>query len=118
MQSIILEDLTPAQIAAIRPWLSAATQPGPLPGIFWLIMPRELLSTQQGSHYASCGEYYLAVVMDEHRGSLRLELLVRARNNLHCECMAMSSQAQREFALNFWDRLMREAHEHDNRRQQ
>ena len=54
--------------------------------LYWLPVPGDLLTPLQKEHERECGPYALALeVLD---AALRLELLVRARNRLRCDCVA------------------------------
>jgi hypothetical protein len=58
--------------------------------LYWLPVPKNLLTPIQKQHEHECGPYVLALeILDE---ALRLELLVRARNKLRCDCVAYAEQ--------------------------
>jgi hypothetical protein len=42
------------------------------------------------------------------QSSIRFELLVRSASNMHCSCIAQATPAQREFILDFADRMLAE----------
>lgn len=104
MQALLLDELSPPQAGVLRLWLEQNTQASALPGTYWLPMPPELLSPEQSAHQAGCGPYCLAIVLEDN--ALRLELLLRARQTLHCSCVAMAQPRQRQFALAFWDSML------------
>ena len=64
-----------------------------------------LLGSEQQGH-EECGPFYFAVILDEN--SLRFELLVRSSNNMHCSCISYATSGQRQFVLDFADRLLQE----------
>lgn len=73
--------------------------------LFWLPLPQDALSPLQQEHAATCGPYALAV--EVHNNSVSMELLVRARNSLCCDCihpatpeLASRMQATLESLLN------------------
>ncbi len=74
-------------------------------GIYWLTLTDDLLSEEQHEH-DECGPYYLAVELDETR--LTFELLVRSTSNLHCSCITYATPTQRQFVLDFIDRMLEE----------
>ncbi len=77
-----------------------------LEGLFWLPLPRELLTAEQLEHFDLCGPYCLS--LDCGHDQLRLELLVRAMNKLHCSCIAYATAEQRAYIIDFLDTLLRE----------
>jgi len=74
-------------------------------GIFWIKLPDDLLAEAQHGH-EQCGPFYLAVEIEEKR--ICFELLVRSKTNLHCTCIAYATPAQRQFVLDFIDRMLSE----------
>ena len=68
-------------------------------------VPPDLLGPEQQEH-ENCGPFYFSVVLEEK--NLRFEFLVRSADNMHCSCIAWATRAQRQFVLDFADRLMEE----------
>ena len=74
-------------------------------GLYWIELPPDLLSEAQQGHEEH-GPFNLAV---ELTGSaVKFELLVRSQSNLHCTCIAHATAAQRQFILDFIDRMVGE----------
>lgn len=65
-----------------------------IPGLYWLPVPDEFLTSDQRKHAQDCGPYVMAVEINE--AGLVLEFLVRAQNNMHCECITMAGKALAE----------------------
>ncbi|MDR1397452.1 MAG: hypothetical protein LBJ14_06945 [Desulfarculales bacterium] len=105
MYSLLLDELEPDRRERLRLFLGQTCRPGLLPGAYWWPVPQRALSPLQREHLASCGPYCLALLLEERPPALKMELLVRAENNLHCSCLAMVNQEQRELVFAFWDRL-------------
>ncbi|MDR3628874.1 MAG: hypothetical protein P4L42_00915 [Desulfocapsaceae bacterium] len=74
-------------------------------GLYWIALPPDLLSPTQHGH-EKCGPFYLAVEVEND--SIRFELLVRSHANLHCSCIAYATPVQRQFVLDFIDRMLDE----------
>ena len=74
--------------------------------MFWLELPPDLLSPVQHEHKDNCGPHRVAVVLEED--GMRLELLVRSKASLRCECTAYTTGQQRDFLLAWADRLAEE----------
>jgi hypothetical protein len=108
MHSLRLDELEPGQLARLRLFLGQTCRPGLLPDTYWWPVPQRALSPLQREHLVSCGPYCLALLLEEREAALKMELLVRAENNLHCPCLAMASPEQRELAWAFWDDLSAE----------
>ncbi|MDR0477352.1 MAG: hypothetical protein LBH14_05380 [Desulfobulbaceae bacterium] len=105
MRFIVIDELSPMERDNIESWLKRNLIPGPLPGLFWLKIPDELLAEEQSSHPAH-GPFRLSLELG--RDSLRLELLIRNSAALHCSCTAYASPRQRHFALETLDRMLAE----------
>ena len=106
MQSLLLEEIDFKQMEILKRLLAERSQPSALPGAYWLPVPEDLLNAGQKEHLSACGPYCLALLLEEGDRELKLELLVRACNNLHCPCIQMADKQQRDMALNFWDSLL------------
>ena len=106
MRSLVFDELRQDDLDKVRNHLQETLQQSRLPDVFWLELPAEILSEAQREHGQSCGPHRLAVVLEED--SVRLELLVRAQESLRCACTGYVSKTQREFCLDFLDRLLEE----------
>jgi hypothetical protein len=110
MRSLVFDELRKEDLEKVREHLQESLQQSRLPDVFWLEMPSDLLSSVQSEHSQKCGPHRLAVVLEEDsirfEYSIRLELLVRAQENMRCACTDYASKIQREFCLNFMDKLL------------
>jgi hypothetical protein len=110
MRSYFIEELYPEQLAMLRRALDARGLSGGLEGIYYLPLPEELLTDVQRAHAGECGPHILALeaveLVDE--GALKLELLVRARGKLRCECVAYATPEQRAWAIAWLDDFIRQ----------
>lgn len=103
MRQFLIDELSQQERDNIDSYLKRSLKPGALEGLFWLPVPDDLLSSAQQGHN-DCGPFYFAVSLEEE--ALRFELLVRSQTNLHCDCIAYATPAQREFVLSFADTLL------------
>lgn len=71
--------------------------------VFWLEIPQDLLSPAQLEH-PDCGPFYFSVILEDT--SVRFEFLVRSSHNMHCSCIAWATPAQRQFLLDFIDKMI------------
>lgn len=110
MRSYLIEEFYPEQLDIVRKALDSRGLAGGLDGIYYLPVPEELLTEVQRAHAAECGPHILAleVVDGVDEGALKLELLVRARGKLRCECVAYATPAQREHVIAWLDDFIRQ----------
>lgn len=106
MRLYLLEDFTGEQIKTISDRLNDMELGGAMDGIYWLPCPQELLSDVQKEHADECGPHCMALEIDGT--SLRMELLVRARNKLRCECVSYASEELRAHMIKYIDDMLTE----------
>lgn len=104
MHSYVIDSLSPDETEKLRQQLENLELNAGLDGLYWLPVPPALHSPTQQQHAGTCGPYSLALELDEER--LSLELLVRARNQLHCDCIALASPELRAHMLNWLDNFV------------
>jgi hypothetical protein len=105
MRQFVIDELSPMERDNIDSYLKRTIKHGPMIGLYWIELPPDLLSAAQQGH-EDHGPFYLAV---EVTGSaVKFELLVRSRDNLHCSCIAHATPVQRQFVLDFIDRMVAE----------
>ncbi|MEJ2056800.1 MAG: hypothetical protein P8X39_03045 [Desulfofustis sp.] len=105
MRQFVIDELSILERDNLESYLKRSLKPGPMEGIFWIELPGDLLAEAQRGH-AQCGPFYLGVELEERR--LCFELLVRSQTNLHCTCIAYATGLQRQFVLDFIDRMLEE----------
>jgi len=106
MRNYLIEDFYPEHLAKVLAALTDKGLAGPLDGIFYLPVPKELLTDVQRGHDEECGPHmFVLEAVDE--STLKLELLVRAQKKLRCECVMYATPAQREYIIDFLDAFIR-----------
>lgn len=87
-------NLAPEKCQALRDLLHNLGYGAGMEGLYWLPLPVDALLPLQQEHVQSCGPYAMAVEIAST--SVSMELLVRARNSLCCDCIhpATPEQAQ------------------------
>lgn len=105
MRQYLIDELSFLERDNLDSFLKRNLKPGPVEGTHWLELPPDLLAPPQQEH-RDCGPFYFAVILE--RNELRAEFLVRSSHNLHCSCIAWASPAQRQFLLDFIDRMLQE----------
>lgn len=104
MRSYLIDELNAEDTARLARALQDMGLGAGMEGLFWLPVPLELLSPLQREHLHECGPYVMGLEVEE-RG-VRLELLVRARGRLRCECVHYASFPLREHMQAYLDRLL------------
>jgi hypothetical protein len=105
MRQFVIDELSPMELDNIDSYLKRTIKQGPMIGLYWLQFPEDLLSEAQQGHEEH-GPFHVAVEVT--RSSVKFELLVRSQTNLHCTCIAHASSVQRQFILDFVDRMVKE----------
>ena len=105
MRQFVVDDLSPMERDNIDSYLKRSLKQGAMVGLYWLELPPYLLSNHQQGH-EDHGPFFLGVELDNQ--SVKFELLVRSQSNLHCSCIAYASNSQRQFVLDFIDRMVKE----------
>ena len=105
MRYFMVDELSFLEKDNLDSYLKRTLKPGGLEGIFFLEVPPDLLGEQQLGH-EECGPFYFSVSLEN--SSIRFELLVRSASNMHCSCIAQATPAQRQFVLDFADKMLSE----------
>jgi len=105
MRQYFIDEISFLERDNIEHYLNRTLKHGPIEGVFWLEVPPDLYGPAQHGH-EQCAPFYFSIVLEEN--SLRCEFLVRSVDNLHCTCIAWATPAQREFVLDYADRLLTE----------
>jgi len=105
MRQLLIDEISYLERDNIESYLKRSLKQGPIEGVFWIEVPPDLLGPEQKGH-DECSPFYFSVVLEEQ--TLRFEFLVRSVSNMHCTCIAWATPAQRQFLLDFADRLLAE----------
>ena len=105
MRQIVIDELSPMEHDNIDSYLKRTIKQGPMVGLYWIELSDDLLSESQLGHEEH-GPFHLAVELTN--SAVKFELLVRSQTNLHCSCIAHATPVQRQFILDFIDRMVAE----------
>lgn len=105
MRQYMIDEISFLERDNLDSYLKRTLKPGGIEGVFFLTVPPDLLGSEQQGH-DDCGPFYCTVILEQN--SIRFELLVRSAANMHCSCIAWATQAQRQFVLDFADRMLTE----------
>ena len=73
--------------------------------IFWVMLPNEFYTNVQRQH-EGCQPFCFAVNLSTKQAAF--EMLIRSRQVLRCSCIAYAGAAQRDYIINFADRMLEE----------
>jgi len=105
MRQYMIDEISFLERDNLDSYLKRTLKPGGLEGVYFLSVPPDLHGPEQQGH-DDCGPFYFTVVLEQ--GAIRFELLVRSASNMHCSCIAQATPAQRQFVLDFADRMVQE----------
>ena len=105
MRQVVIDELSPMERDNIDSYLKRSLKQGPMIGLYWMQLPDDLLSPTQLDHKEH-GPFHLAVEVTNT--AVKFELLVRSQVNLHCSCIAHATSAQRQYVLDFIDKMVEE----------
>ena len=103
MKQYVLDEIARADLPRIRNYLNRKALTSGLEGIWWLELGKEQLSETQKAH-ANCQPYCIAVELG--RTAIKFEFLIRSRQTMRCSCIAYATPAQRDWIMNFADKLV------------
>lgn len=106
MRSYRIDELLPEHVKRFGEHMRKHDLAGSLDGLFWLNVPKDLLTNEQKEHLDKCGPYSLSVETGEDW--VQMELLVRARSILRCSCIAYATPVQREHLVSMLDNIFKE----------
>lgn len=106
MRQYVIDDLSPMERDNIDSYLKRTLRQGPMVGLYWIVLPSEMLTEIQMEHVEKCGPYYCGVEVEKY--AVRFEMLVRSHANLHCQCIAHATSLQRQFVLDLADKMLAE----------
>ena len=106
MRSYCIDEFVPGELERLAERLDNMELSAGMEDLYWLPVPQNLLTPLQKQHEGECGPYVMALeLLDE---SLRLELLVRARNKLRCDCVAYADHKLVDHMIGYMHGLLDE----------
>ncbi len=105
MRQYLIDELGKSQIEQIIHYLTEHAEPSSVDGLFWVDIPDDLLAEAQFTH-EKCKPFCFSIEVGEDY--VKLELLIRSKQTLHCTCIQYASKAQREFILGFAEKMLSE----------
>ncbi|MEG2139836.1 MAG: hypothetical protein RRY20_03505 [Bilophila sp.] len=89
MRTYTIDELDATTVQHLEERLLEAGYASDIEKLFWLPLEEDQLSALQQEHKESCGPHCLALEVLED--GVRLELLIRAKGRMRCECVHYAS---------------------------
>ena len=105
MRQYVIDELRKGEIEKIREFLTEHCEESDIKGLFWLKMPGDVLSPTQHEH-KGCGPHCIAIEVGE--SWVKLEMLVRSRERIRCNCIQYATDQQRSFIMRFADNMLKQ----------
>jgi hypothetical protein len=105
MKQYVVDQLREQDYEAILKYLKEHADGSVLEEIFWVELPAELHSEVQAEH-RECHPFRFAVNLN--RNQVSFEWLIRSRKRMRCNCIAYATPRQRDYIINFADRIIEE----------
>ncbi len=106
MRAYTVEELTPESIEKVVKRCRDMGCESSLTDLFWLPLPKSLLTEEQQTHDDECGPHSLSLECGPD--FLRMELLVRGRGPIRCSCISYCTSEQRAHMIDYLDGMLKE----------
>lgn len=104
MRHYVIDDMAPGDRKRLAEELARRGYSAGIEGLFWLPVPDRLLTPLQRGHARSCGPHAMAIEMTAT--GCDLELLVRARNRLRCDCVGPANEKAKAGMIRLLDEIL------------
>ena len=105
MRQYVLDEIARPDLPRIKEYLDRKAIASGLEGIWWVEFGKEQLSESQIAH-PDCQPHCFAVELG--RDAIKFEFLIRSRRTMRCSCIGYATPAQRDWIMNFADKLVAE----------
>jgi hypothetical protein len=105
MKQYVIDELRPGESERLRAYLEATIGFSGVRGVYWLPLEPVLYTQTQAAH-AECQPFYAAIVLTE--GSVSVELLIRTKNRIRCDCIAHATAEQSLWLMERLDTMFTE----------
>jgi hypothetical protein len=102
MKQYVIDELRLDEHYKIRKYLNETYGPAELGDIYWVPLAAQLLTEIQSEH-ADCQPFYFAIQLEEDR--LSIEMLVRTKRRIRCDCIGYASLEQRIWIMDVVDAI-------------
>ena len=102
MKQYVIDELRPADHQRIKDYLDAHFGPADMGTVYWIPLEPTIYTPDQQRH-KKCHPLYLAIALTSE--AVSLELLVRTKNRIRCDCIRYADQEQMRWAIGFVDAI-------------
>lgn len=100
MKQYVIDEIRPHEHQTLKAYLDERFGDPTMDGVYWIPVEKALLSPRQRAH-DECQPFFFALELLPQ--SLAVELLVRTRQRIRCDCIAYATEAQRNWIINTVD---------------
>jgi hypothetical protein len=105
MKQYVVDQLRYGDFEKLKAYLDQTYGEAAMGEIYWVPVDPGLLTPVQREH-AECQPHLVALELQP--AALALELLVRTRNRIRCECIAYATEKQRGWMMNLVDTILKQ----------
>jgi hypothetical protein len=105
MKQYVVDQLRYHDYEKLKGYLDQRFGPAEMGNVFWIPLPTGRLAPVQAEHL-ECQPFFAAIELLEDR--LCLELLVRTRQRIRCDCIAYATETQRNDLIRMVDDMLAE----------
>lgn len=103
MKQYVVDQLRFTDYEKIKGCLDQRFGPAAMGGLYWVPLEPVRLSATQSAHL-ECQPFFAALELSQDR--LSVELLIRTRQRIRCECIAYATNEQRSWLIQMVDDLL------------
>jgi hypothetical protein len=103
MRKLVFDEMSRADMDRIREYLAEKAIPSEIEDLYWVELTPDLLDERQMQHHP-CQPYRFAIELSQN--ALSLEMLIRSKTTMRCECIKYADAIQRDFILKFGDAII------------
>jgi hypothetical protein len=105
MRKLVFDEINRPDMDRIREYLAKNAVSSDIEGLYWVELHNDLLDQRQSVHHA-CQPYRFAIELTQD--AVCMEMLIRSKTTLRCDCIRYANALQRDFILRFADTLIEE----------
>ncbi|MCU0559057.1 MAG: hypothetical protein MUD16_02550 [Desulfobacterales bacterium] len=105
MKQYVVDQLRFNDYEKLRGCLDQRFGPASIEGVYWVALEPGRLSATQAAH-RGCQPFFAALELCGER--LSVELLIRTRQRIRCDCIAYANEEQRNWLIRLVDDLMQQ----------
>ena len=91
MKQFVIDELRPADFEKLKTYLDDTLGAGSIDGLYWLQIAEAVYTDLQNDH-EECQPFYFAIDLESDR--VMIELLVRTKNRVRCDCITYATETQ------------------------